>query len=347
MKIRTVRGDISPEELGVTLPHEHVFVDISVYHGWWGKQSNAVTRRALANAKVNITNLGELRIDFSAIKDNLILDDFELAVKELSYYKRAGGKSLVECSNRDMGRDVVALREVSEVTGLNIICGCGHYIGVAHPEYVKEWSVEKLADEIIKEITEGIDGTDIKAGIIGEIGALGDMSPSEEKVVRAAARAQKETGAPIYAHLFSTDIPKLHEKFFKILEDEGANLEKVVMCHQCLYIDPERHIPNYKYHEKLAEKGVYISYDSFGGEFWQFPKDTERIEALIKLINDGYIKQILISHDTCTKTNLKSYGGFGYAHILKTIVPALRNMGLSKNEIQTLLVENPKRVLSF
>lgn len=217
---------------------------------------------------------------------------------------------------------------------------------------MEDRSVEGIAEEMVNGITVGIDGTKIRAGVIGELGISEEMHPDEEKVLIAAAKAQAETGLPIQVHIF----PWREEGFplgleaLDILAGNGADLGKVAVDH----VDVAFTI-NIDYATEIARRGAWIEFDNFGHEFYlgkrdrkfiprPFALDVQRIEALQKLVAKGYLNQILLSCDICHKTLLHRYGGWGYDHILTHIVPMLDELGgLSSDQIRALVEENPRR----
>lgn len=158
--IVTVKGPISSDELGITMTHEHIICDISRHSG----------------------------------KEDNLLDDIELAAEEVTFFKEAGGRALVDVTTEDIGRDPVALKDVSERTGVNIVTGTGYYAEELYPDCVTEMSASNLADRMTDEVVNGIGDTGIRPGIIGELRSNRTrVSAVEEKVLRAAARTHKET----------------------------------------------------------------------------------------------------------------------------------------------------------
>ena len=340
--VRTVLGDVPADQLGITLMHEHLFCDLTAYV----EPPAQVTRRKLAQAKVDITNLGVLRRDPFAIWDNLVLDDFQIALEEIKRFKWAGGQTVVEVSCGGMGRDVVALRKIAIETGLNIIAGCGYYIALSHPASIQDQSVAEISQQFIEEIEQGIDGTPIRPGIIGEIGTSQFLTPNEEKVLRAAAKAQIKTGLPICIHPYFRD-GKWHVlKLLDIVEEEGARLEQVIICHMDGNLDAE-------YHKMIAQRGAYLEYDTFGKEYtrtdqcYEMPKDTQRVKAIVGMIENGYLEQILISQDVCFKMDLQHYGGWGYEHILHHIVPMFYQASVGDDIIHQIMEVNPSKALAI
>jgi phosphotriesterase-related protein len=190
----------------------------------------------------------------------------------------------------------------------------------------------------VREIAEGVEGTGIKAGIIGEIGTDHDpyMSAQEERVLRAAARAQKRTGVAITLH--TTFNPKLAFNQMDVLEEEGVDLRRVIVGHCDLYLSLD-------YHERVAKRGAYVQYDTFG-RVNVYP-DEQRVAMLAEMLKRGYVSQLLLSSDVTRRSNLHTYKGYGYDHVPVKIIPALKKAQVSDEEIHIMTSENPKRVLAF
>lgn len=335
----TVTGPISGEELGITLVHEHLLVDINC----WARKPDRGLTESIYSEKVSIKNREMLTRNPDSIVDNCLLLDPNLTIKELMEFIDLGGKTITDVTCRGMGRNPAALAEISKTTGINIIMGSGYYVHLSHPEYLNTMTVEEIRDEIVRDLVEGVGGTGIKAGVIGEIGIMDLKIENEVKVLKGAAQAQKETGACFYIH------PPIWSKeclaILNIVEKEGTDLTKTIFCHQSVSWD------DFEYQKELCKRGVYLGYDLFGQEFQfdtikqRFPSDIESLRGIFSLAHAGFLKQMLISQDTCWKIQLKQFGGQGYAHILKNILPQMQKMGLSPLEIDLLLIENPRRVL--
>jgi phosphotriesterase-related protein len=341
-KVRTVLGDVRTEDLGIVLMHEHILWDLRFYC----ELPPQATKRKLARGQIDISNLGELRRNPFAIWDNLLQDDVDLAIDELKRFRWAGGKTVVDANCTGMGGDVAALRRIALETGVNIITGCGYYIDPSHPAGLKAKGVDEICRDMIHEIANGRQGTGIKPGIIGEIGTSQSLTDGEEKVLRAAANTQIETGLPIYVHPYFRD-GKYHAlKSLDILDQEGADLNRVVMCHMDGNLD-------FDYHKQVAERGVYIEYDTFGKEYtrtdlnYELPKDTHRVKMIVKMLEAGFDERILVSHDICFKMDLHRYGGWGYDHIPDNIIPMFRQAGMDDDTIREILEVNPARVLTI
>ena len=344
-KVQTVLGTISPEDLGVTLPHEHLFADLETYCLKELKmEPSEATANRIFHLPLTLENLW--RIPFNAPNlDNMKLQDEEIAIREASFFQRAGGDTIVDLTNPSTGRDPLALMHVSRATGLNIIMGSGYYCAATHPDDMDSKTEEEICAEIVREVTEGVGDTGIRVGVIGEIGCSWPLTNGEEKVLRAAAQAQQQTGAPLSIHP-GRDV-KAPLEIIAILSKAGADISHTVMSHV------DRTLRRMEDLCKLAETGCYLEYDLCGTEGYysyssiDLPNDHQRVNEIIQLINQGYLSQILVSQDICTKRRLRSYGGHGYDHILRNMVPVMRNKGMSEEQIRALLVENPQRLFAF
>lgn len=337
MNIKSVCKTLSREELGVTTTHEHVLLDLTAFF----QKLPVDGVDDPSNQPVEMWNLGILSRDCYALKDNLLLDNEEIAVKELNFFKKAGGNTVVDASLPGIGRDPEALVRISKATGLNIIMGTGFYVGETHPESLAKMSDPEVADIMVKELTEGING--VCAGYIGEIGISEIFDDKERKVLRAAAIAHKKTGAAINVHINPWTVNGIEAA--DILLDAGVKPEKICISH----IDVENRV---EYIYELLKKGVYVEFDNFGKEYYirrevrnsgygLFVHDTQRVSLLKKMIDDGYLKQILLSCDVCLKNLLHTYGGWGYDHVLTNIVPMMEDEGIKSDDIKTMLVDNP------
>ena len=199
---------------------------------------------------------------------------------------------------------------------------------------------------MVQEITVGVGDTDVKAGIIGEIGCSWPLAPNERKVLRAAADAQQETGAPILIHPGRDQ--KAPREVLEFLAEAGADLGRTIMGHL------DRTFADMGPLLELAASGCFLEYDLFGNETSYYPlskadmpSDAQRLGFIQRLIAEGYGDKIVVAHDICTKHRLVRYGGHGFAHILENIVPWMREKGFSNQDINSILRANPARILAF
>jgi phosphotriesterase-related protein len=340
-KVMTVTGPIDPRKLGVTLMHEHLFIDSTRFFS----EPSSKEDRKRAHKPVSMELLGWIRANESHHLDNVRLDDEKVATEEIMEFKRRGGLGFVDATPRGIGRNPAALKRIAEKTGMNIIAGTGYYIGEAHPKELAKKTIEEVAQEMIDEVERGIEGTSVRSGIIGEIGTSHPLLDGEEKVVRAAARAQQETGASITIHPGRDERSPM--KVLNILQAEGADIERVVMGHL------DRTIGDVGKLEELARQGCCLEFDLFGFEAhfdwsdFDLPNDAGRIALIRKLLQDGYVDQIAMSQDVCSKLQLRRYGGYGYAHIIQNIVRWMKAKGVTQGEIDRMLIETPKRLLTL
>jgi phosphotriesterase-related protein len=346
MAVMTVNGLIDKQDLGVTLPHEHLFVDLSFVY----MDPQEPAKKKYATQDIFMKDLHLLKYNPGLIRSNLVLDDETTITTELWKFKEAGGVSVVEQSSRGAGRREKEIRDISLKTGVHIILGGGFYLEGSLPDSITGSTEDDLADTVIDEIQTGIGDTGIRPGIIGEIGIGPVIGEWEQKLLKVAARAQKETGRALSIHVQA--VPTLEDfsgelngiEVLRYLENQGADISRVVICHTDAKI-------NLEYLRKIVEIGAYAELDHFGKEYYfsntgfLMARDLDRVLAIKELIDSGLAERILMSQDICLKTDLITYGGFGYAHILNNIIPAMKLKGISPQAIHTIMVENPKTLL--
>lgn len=352
-KVNTVKGPISSDELGITMSHVHVLSELKIAEQAKPPATMTEAELALLRHPVTTEMLGTIRrhVNDACALDNNLLGDIDLAINELASYKKMGGTSLVETSIIGLNRNPAGLRRVSEGSGVNIICGTGWYIGGSHPPFARQASIKELSDYMVRELTEGIDDIGIRAGFIkaGLSGPTPDVpfSGAEENVLRACARTQAITGAAMTMHPCHHYGRARHlHTYLDIIEKEGANLNKCYMSHM------EFWHKDIDYQKSLLDRGITLSYDQFGCEEyvrpgWSKAPDSARVEAVGTLVKMGYAEQIVLSNEIVSKFRLRKYGGLGYAHLLENIVPDLKYFGVTDQQIHTMLVENPRRLLPF
>jgi phosphotriesterase-related protein len=317
-RIQTVTGAISPDTLGVTYTHEHILCD---------------QRRCRREG---------LRPQGSS--DGLmVLDDVDVAISELRELKALGADAMVEVTMQAWGRDIPGLRRVSEATGLKIIATSGFYIELCHPPFVAERNVDQLADGLIRELTDEVEGTGARTGLLKAATSRPVLEGPEEKCSRAVARAQRATGAAITTHTsasarFEIAGGNAGEQFLDLFEGEGVDPARVIVGHT----DENADIRNL---EALCRRGAYVQFDVIGKSHWML--DETRADLVHALVGRGFVDHLLFSTDRNRHFELRSYGGIGYAHLLTSFVPMLRARGVADETITRMLVDNPRRALAI
>lgn len=339
-KILTVTGPIDPAALGPTLMHEHIFIDFQ----------NPVTRAAISRttdvsvhlAPVALVNLSDIRYRGVPNRDNLYLTSLNEAINEVMDFRRRGGGAIVDTTSIGLGRDPLGLVQVANATGLQIVMGAGWYQKQFHPTDMDRRTVEQLTDVIVHDITVGAEGTLVRSGIIGEVGVEGlPLTENEMKSVRASARASRVTGAAVTFHRGGDR----EEKFAALdaMAAEGTDLHRVIMGHSnSIAVD----MPFMK---RLIDRGVYLQFDTLGRPRTPLGgvDDFKVASGIAELVKAGYADRILLSQDVCTKLHEKAYGGTGFSYVVEYFLPVLRELGVSDADIQKMMVENPRRVLTF
>lgn len=298
--VQGVLGPIPDTALGITLPHEHLFIDL----------------------------LREYR-------DSGLLRDEELAVREAEAFRALGGGTIVDVTSVGLGRNPRGLAAVAEASRVNVVMGSGFY---RHPYLDREWfdrhDPGAIAEGIVRDLTEGVDGTGIRAGIIGEIGCDAAISAAEERSFRAAARAHLATGVTISTHAARWPVGLAQ---LDLLEREGVDPGRVIVGHADTVADAG-------YRLAIARRGAWVELDTIQGES---TFETERrITWLLELLDGGFGDRVLLSHDVCLASHLRARGGPGYTYLFDGFVPLLRERGIDEPTIERLLVENPRRALT-
>jgi phosphotriesterase-related protein len=305
MKIRNILGDISPSELGVTTCHEHLIWSVPV--------------------------------PYADEDPDLGFDSIPAAVAELRYFKTAGGSALVEMTTAEIGRCPVEMRQIAEASGLHVIAATGHHKEKFSAVALAGKSVDEIADGIITDITSGMNGTDIKAGVIKAASSQNTATESERQVIQAVGLAHKATGAPVSTH---TEAGTFAIEQAKLLNEAGVPFERLLIGHL------DRGLPRETY-LALARLGAFLGFDQIGkNKYWP---DAERVLLIKDLIAAGHVNQILLSGDTARKSawHVHNPRTDGLAHLLLNFVPAMREAGVNENHIQSMLVGNPARFLAF
>jgi 5-phospho-D-xylono-1,4-lactonase len=300
-KARTVLGDVEASRLGLTYSHEHL---------------------------IAVPPESQRDRDFE-------LSDYEKSLQELMYFKEAGGQTLVDASTLDYGRNMELLKRMSEDSGVHVVATTGFNKHVYFPEWVGEEPIQGISELLIREVMTGEEATGIRAGILKSGSWYNVIHPLEEKVTRAVARAQLETGAPVWLH---TEVGTMGMEMLDILEEEGVDLSKVAVGHSDRNADPY-------YHLQLAKRGAYVQFDG-PGKIKYYP-DSTRVKLIKNLLEHEYGRQLLISGDMGRQSYLHAYGGGpGFSYILKKFVPRLLDEGLDQEQVDELFVQTPARWLA-
>ncbi|MFP3854463.1 MAG: phosphotriesterase [Anaerolineales bacterium] len=304
--VRTVTGDIPPADLGITSCHDHLL---------W---------RPPAELAGDDPDLG--------------LTDKEAARKELEHFRQAAGQSLVEMTTVELARDPEGLRLLSKESGIQIVAATGYNKARFSHEVVTHRSSKSLAQEMIEDLTKGMQGTHIQAGVIKAATSLESANSSERKVIEAVGLAHRQTGAPVSTH---TEAGTFVLEQIDLLEDAGVALNKALIGHLDRKLE-------FEYHLQIAQRGVYMGFDQIGKA--KYAPDELRADLIARLVQRGHGEQILLGMDIARKSGWPSNGfayGPGLTQLLWSFLPRLRRKGLSEAEITTLVIDNPARWLAF
>lgn len=322
--INSVAGPLNTEDMGRTLMHEHFL------YGYMGYQGDCT--------------LGGFKEE-----------EYTKACLQAAEDARAYGvQTIVDATTNECGRNVRFLKKISDMTGMNIICSTGFYFQAescyAYWNFRKAFAnvEDEIYEMMVTELTKGIDGTDIKAGVIKLASSYQQITPMEETFFKAAARAQKETGCVIITH---TQQGTMGPEQAELLTSSGADPKKVAIGHMCGNIDVD-------YHEKVLSYGVYDNLDRFGleGDLFHTPTDEQRMDLIKSLSDKGYGNRILLGHDS-VNVNLgrpmlmndfmkEALKDANIRTIGAKVLPGLAKRGMSDTQIDALLNANPKALFS-
>ena len=333
--IRTVRGDINPRSIGNSMIHEHIIFDITL-----PEKRN--------QSKTIISMNQRWQIDYLSNQDpsNSFQEDITTAADELGYFSSDGGSLIVDQSVFGLNRSPLKLLQISKLSGVHIVAAAGSYTEHYLPQEFLEMDIASLTERFISEVNLGIEGTSVKAGIIGEIGCSWPITAFEKKALFAAASAAYKTGVALSIHPGRSKDACF--EILKIIEPTGINPDRIILCHM------DRTYPDGNGIRQLLELGINAEWDFFGIEqsyYWmgnvELPNDFARLKQINTFADLGYANQILVSHDICTKTRMRSFGGHGYGHILRNGPELFKRLGIDESLLEQLIKINPRETLAF
>lgn len=336
--VRTVTGPVPSDQLGLTLPHEHLANDV--------RPAVTAPRRAehafLAGARVTPELAWLLREEPYACEDHCILDVPETIIGDLRDFARLGGKTVIELTPPGLGRSPETLLEISRRSGVNVVMGSGWYLERFHPAGVVDRGADELASSLVREFRteEGL-----RPGVIGEIGVSPDFTEAERRCLRAACMAQREltaerSGVPLFIHLPGWQ-RRGGEVLDIVLQEQGVDPRAVVLCH----MDPSGE--DSAYQRRIADRGVWVEFDMIGMPFLypgegQSPSPAQTAEAVADLAGHGHAGQLLLSHDVFLKSMLTEFGGNGFGYVPVLFAQRLTERGVDPATVQSFMTDNPR-----
>lgn len=333
--IHTVLGPISAEELGPTSMHEHLLCDARILRA-------PPREPAPASDRVSIENLGFVRWNLLALEDNLMLDDGTVAAEELCAAAALGQRGVVELTAWGLGAQPAELPEIARASGMHVVAGCGVYLDRPHPAWISDQDEDRLTDTFRQALETEFDNAGFRAGLLGLIGTSEPITVSEQRVVRAAGRAAGETGAAVVLRLDPS--ARRGPELLGWLEHAGCPAAQVIIGNVDEFLD-------LGYLRELAARGATLEW-CFGNEAYyrdgyKDPTDAQRLAALTELLREDpeAHRSCVLGCSVWTKSQLRRYGGMGYDHLLRRVVPELARSGVSESALQAMLVANPARLL--
>ncbi|HQY91278.1 esterase [Caldilinea sp.] len=295
----TTLGDYSQSQLGVILPHEHIFVDLGPIEARSYEAADAA-------------------------------DVIDVMLPHVQAAQAAGVTALVECTPVGVGRRVEIVKAVSAAADFPVVVATGIYREPWVPEWAHAAAEAELTAWMLGELIDGIDGSDVRAAWIKLSAGDDGMTPIETKILRAAARASKETGAIIGSHTIRGRVVRDQ---LDILEEAGGNVERFIWIHT-------QAEPDFSLHLEVAQRGAWLEYDAIGSDAFT---DDWFIEHIHRLLDAGYEEQLLLSHDRGWYDPSKPRGGtqLAYTYLTETFLPKLRASGVDDATIAQLTIQNP------
>ncbi|XP_067120783.1 phosphotriesterase-related protein [Centruroides vittatus] len=346
-KVQTVLGVVDPSELGRTLTHEHLSLN-SKSLGF--EVPDTEETRLMQNCPFTLENFNWISQNPYSHLDNVNIKDAvsrQAVLEEMKSFKLNGGGTVVENTTYGLNRDIEFLKQLSMETGVHVVAGTGYYIALLQDKQTLGMSVEELIKTMKKDLLEGVGNTDIKCGVIGELGCSYPLEPFERNVLRAAGDIQSELKCPVIIHPGRDE--RSPQEVIRILQEAGGIASKTVMSHL------ERTIFDLAKLSEFASNGCYCEFDLFGLECSYYtlnpsidmPNDAHRIMLVRHLIRQGFGDKIVISHDIHTKHRLGKYGGHGFSHIFKYVLPKMLIRDINQQEIDKILIYNPRNWLTY
>ncbi|CAN5622434.1 phosphotriesterase-related protein [soil metagenome] len=335
--VRTVLGDVPASSLGPTLVHEHLHMDctsLAAAHGYVPD---------LAPGEFDLRAAAECRWNPGAHPDNYRFMEHDAVLEDLLDFAELGGGTIVDATPVDLARNPATLARLSQESGLNVVMGTGYYLEATHRPFIPAGDEENASFDLI--VGEHDDETAIRPGMIGEIGTSDPPTPGELRSVTGAARAALATGLPLSVHLHPWGDNA--ERVIDTIGATGLDLDRVLLNHLSTAIGDDERIA------RILQTGILLSFDLCGfdhsllGPGRYPPSDDEAMATTAALLAGPHAGQVMISQDVGVRTRLRRYGGWGYGHALRHLVPLLTSHGATTEQVRTLLVENPSRYLTL
>lgn len=334
--VRTVSGDVPASSIGRIAFHEHLLFDLV----------QPAERAAVDDPPITAQNRWQIDYRSNENRNNARQTDITVAADELRFFAADGGSLLVDQSTFGIERNPAGLRAAATEAGVHVVAAAGTYVVDYLPADIMAMDEAALTERFVSEVESGLDGSGIKAGLIGEIGTSWPIHPVEQRALVAAAAASRRTGAAISVH--PGRHPDAPFAIVDILREAGADLARVVICHM------DRTYPDGSRVRGLLQTGVCVEWDFFGIEtshYWfgdvELPTDLQRLHLIGALMSEGWHERLLVSHDICTCTRMTRWGGHGYGHLLRNGPALMKRAGLTPDQIDQLLRRNPLRLLTL
>jgi len=361
-EIMTVLGPIAPEDLGLTSMHEHILYDGTVYRKRFLELLPSQDQLPVKeDDRLSLENIYHHRQNFILSWDGVSMHEQDVMLEELIDFKKSGGSAMIDVSVPGLRSNLTAIKELSQKSGVHVIATTGLYSEDSWPDQFKTMSIKDYEDYMTAEIEVGIENTGIKAG---HIKVAIEEGPTEQgiKLLKAAAHVSNASGLPFSIHhglMMSLDQVR---KIVSIILEEGVDPGRTIMCHMqnsiaCMDLkklvqDPESRQLTLDFNKEIMDQGFIAGHDCFGHDYklaifgWLGSTEWQNLAAIYELCKQGYADRIVLATDTYLKILTRRYGGGGYSHLTTSVLPLLKEVGVSEKHIEEMTIRNPAQILS-
>ncbi len=361
-EVMTTLGPIQHEKLGITSMHEHILYDGTVYRKrfleFLPPQEQLPVKE---NDPVSLDNIHFLKQNPVLCWDAVSMQEEGVMLEELSDFKRSGGSALLEVSVPGLRSNLPAISRLSKESGVHVVATTGLYSQDSWPDSFKTMSIKAYEQYMLREIEDGIENTGIRAGHI-KVAIEDGPDDQEERLLKAAAHVVGRTGLSLSVHHgLSMSLDQVR-KVVSILLNEGIDPARTIMCHMqnsisCadpvkLVQDPKARLLALDFNKEILDQGLVAGHDCFGHDYkltmlgWLGATEWQNLAAIYELCELGYSSQVVLATDTFLKILTRRFGGGGYAYLTTNVLPMLTKVGVSKESLDQMTIENPARLLS-
>jgi len=313
------------------------------------------------NEKVTLENIYHFRQNCILSKDSVSMHEEDVMLGELIDFKKSGGSAMIDVSVPSLRSNLPAIKRLSQNSGIHVIATTGLYSEDSWPDRFRSMSIKDYEQYMDEEINVGIENTNIKAGHI-KVAIEEGPTDQGEKLLKAAAHVSNETGLSLSIHYGIGMTLDQIRWIVSILLDQGIDPGRTIMCHMqnsitCMELkklvqDPKSRELTLDFNKEIMDQGFIAGHDCFGHDYrlvmisWLGSTEWQNLAAIYELCKQGYADRIVMATDTFLKILTRRYGGGGYSHLTTSVLPLLKEIGVSESHIEEMTIKNPARILA-